>query len=91
MAPGLLQGIEDYRWDMPKLQIIGSIFILHQQCFELHWGYIRQMCIAFMPIQNTRKKVAMVRERSNHEGVCSSRNIRKNESGLMAVKKNLTK
>lgn len=27
MAPGLLQGIEDYRWDMPKLQIIGSTFI----------------------------------------------------------------
>lgn len=27
MALGLLQGIEDYRWDMPKLQIIGSIFI----------------------------------------------------------------
>lgn len=27
MAPGLLQGIEDYRLDMPKLQIIGSIFV----------------------------------------------------------------
>lgn len=27
MAPGLLQGIEDYRWDMPTLLIIGSIFI----------------------------------------------------------------
>lgn len=75
MAPGLLQGIKDYRWDMPNLNYTRDTL---DKCVSHSYQY------------KTSKKVAMVRERSNHEGVCSSRNIRRNELGLMAVK-NLTK